>query len=141
MMSAFTKAAKKYDLRVGTINLVKAEEPQASRPNFFMPFSEDDLGIRQSTMMNASGVFMVFEGGLGTLCELYDSATRGKIDMRGRPILIIGSSDYQRQAYELIKKGIDLEKIPGYVLNSTYYLKHGSEVFDTLMGHYNFQRK
>jgi predicted Rossmann-fold nucleotide-binding protein len=139
MMSAFSEAARHYGLHAGTINLIKAEEAQATKPDLFIPFSKDHLNTRQSVMIDTGSVFMVFEGGLGTLYELYECGTKNKINRSNKPTLIIGNTPFQKAAHELIQLGVKTHKIPGYVLDSTYRLNSGSEVYQTLMQHYNFQ--
>ncbi len=138
MMTAASKAARRYSLRVGTINLVLAEQPQSENPDIFMPFTEDDLNVRQGAMIDASAVYMVFEGGLGTLFELFECATKNKLNREGKPILIIGDTDFQNNAYGLIQTGIRTRKVPEYVASTVHLLSSGAGVYDTLMQHYHF---
>jgi predicted Rossmann-fold nucleotide-binding protein len=140
MMEAFTQAAKEHNLRVGTISLnIAQEQQQDTHRHLLMPFSDNDLSLRQSLMVEASTGYLVFEGGLGTLYEYFEVCVKNIIDRRARPIFVIGDSDFQKSAYGMLEKGVKTGKISASIFDVTYHLRHGNELFDKFMQHYNFQ--
>lgn len=140
-MNIISEAGKENELMVGTITISKHErEKQEIRPDVFFPFIDSSLHLRLENMLSPAGVFLIFNGGVGTLEELYAVCTREKLSMIGKPMIIVGNTKLLRLVYKTIKEGTRSGQIPKSVMNCVKHAKKGSDVYDILCDYNGFPK-
>ena len=125
---------------------MKRGEKQAPVVDFYFPFTESNLGIRQETIISRAGIFFFAPGGPGTFSEFGAVLARKGFYQSHEPVFMLNSQGYFDAWRQLVEEmctprhGMPPRMNP-QMAKDIYYLTHGAEFYPLLMNHYKFKQQ
>ncbi|MEA2037159.1 MAG: hypothetical protein U9O94_06610 [Nanoarchaeota archaeon] len=145
-MTQYMHIAQSLGILTGSINILKRGESQAPFADFYFPFPDTNLGIRQENLIVDAGIFTFGPGGHGTLSEAGDVFSRKGFYRSDEPAFFLSSDGYFESLRNLFEEKSRSEdgrpaRMNPDLLPHTRFLDKGSQFYPALLKHYGFQRK
>ena len=146
-----------HNMLTGAISLIKEGEYQSTdakpinqmsivayskiTPDFFVPFSMEDINVRQDTLLAMSNVHVITEGGVGTFSEFYEICVKKGFYFTNEPIFLVGNPRYFKPLMEQMEIMDKAGRISSHIRKQVYFIPNGDRFLPKMIEHYKFQKK
>ena len=108
--------------------------------DFAMYLGRDDLLERQEILSDTTEADIYFKGGVGTNLESAITFVKKKLGIgHYKPQIFVG--DFYKPLQDLLFHIASEQMVDPKVLGNCYFVKHGSEIFETLCKHFGSEDK